>query len=134
MINILKLTMLYFVFALIATISNILAQQIMVYVYFGKYKIFISLIFGTLIGLFVKYYLDKKYIFKYKVESKNHDAKLFVLYSVMGIFTTIIFWGFELLFYFLFEDKNMRYIGGVIGLMIGYILKYFLDKKYVFKV
>ena len=27
----------------------------------------------------------------------------------------------------------MRYLGGVIGLMIGYIIKYQLDKRYVFR-
>ncbi|ALH95126.1 GtrA family protein [Acinetobacter equi] len=134
MINVFKLTTLYFCFALIATILNILAQQIMVYVYWGKFQILISLIFGTIVGLLVKYFLDKKYIFKYKVFSFNDDARLFALYSLMGVFTTFIFWGFEFLFYYMFENRSMRYIGAVIGLFIGYIIKYFLDKKYVFRI
>ena len=32
-----------------------------------------------------------------------------------------------------FETKEMRYLGGILGLMIGYICKYYLDKRYVFK-
>ena len=134
MMDIVRLTTLYVFFALVATLFNMLSQEIMVFVYFGKFYIFVSVLVGTIIGLIVKYILDKKYIFKYKVENRKHDRKLFILYAVMGIFTTIIFWGFEFSFYYIFEDKNMRYVGGVIGLLIGYISKYFLDKKYVFKV
>lgn len=134
MIDSIKLTTLYIIFAILATILNILAQQISTYVYFGQFYIFVSLLFGTVIGLLVKYILDKKYIFKYKTVNKKHNGRLFVLYSIMGLFTTIIFWGFEFLFYYLFENKEMRYLGGVIGLMIGYICKYYLDKRFVFRI
>ena len=51
----------------------------------------------------------------------------------MGILTTMIFWGFELGFHYFFQTKEMRYLGGILGLMIGYICKYHLDKHYVFK-
>ena len=50
----------------------------------------------------------------------------------MAVFTTIIFWGTEIAFDTLFQDPNAKYLGAVIGLSIGYIIKYFLDKKYVF--
>ena len=43
----------------------------------------------------------------------------------MGLATTVIFWGFE--------TKEMRYLGGIIGLAIGYLTKYHLDKRYVFR-
>ena len=33
----------------------------------------------------------------------------------------------------IFETKEMRYLGGVIGLAIGYLTKYHLDKRYVFR-
>lgn len=56
-----------------------------------------------------------------------------MLYTVMGIFTTIIFLAFEFGFHAIFETKEMRYVGGVIGLMIGYICKYYLDKRFVFR-
>ena len=51
----------------------------------------------------------------------------------MGVFTTLIFWGFEILFDKLFEHELSKYAGAVIGLSIGYIVKYNLDKKFVFK-
>ncbi len=50
----------------------------------------------------------------------------------MGIFTTIIFWGTEIGFNAIFENQNAKYIGAIIGLSIGYAIKYFLDKKFVF--
>ena len=134
MIDSIKLTLLYITFAIIATISNILAQELSTYLYFGRFYILISIIFGTGVGLVVKYILDKKYIFKYKTQNTKQDGKLFVLYTIMGVFTTVIFWGFEFGFDYFFETKEMRYLGGVIGLMIGYICKYYLDKKFVFKV
>lgn len=134
MVDLIKLTMLYIVFAIIATVFNILAQKFFSYIYVGPLYIFVSMFFGTLIGLIVKYILDKKYIFKYKTKDVKHNGKIFLLYSVMGVFTTLVFWGFELSFYYLFVDKEMRYVGGVIGLMIGYICKFYLDKKFVFRI
>ena len=87
---------------------------------------------GTLAGLVAKYILDKKFIFYHEVKNKKDDAKKFALYSLMGVFTTIIFWGTEIAFDALSQDHNAKYLGAVIGLSIGYIIKYFLDKKYVF--
>lgn len=51
----------------------------------------------------------------------------------MGVFTTFIFWGFEIGFDLIFKTEMAKYIGAVFGLSIGYIIKYFLDKKFVFK-
>jgi len=50
----------------------------------------------------------------------------------MSVFTTIIFWGTEIGFDVIFDNDNAKYLGAVIGLSIGYIVKYFLDKKFVF--
>lgn len=128
-----KLAVLYTILAIIATFCNIVTQDLLTYIYSGSFYILISLILGTGVGLVIKYILDKKYIFKYKTQNAQHNGKVFMLYTVMGIFTTIIFWGFEFGFHIVFETKEMRYIGGVIGLMIGYICKYYLDKRFVFR-
>jgi hypothetical protein len=48
----------------------------------------------------------------------------------MGLATTAVFWGFEFCFHFFFASKEMRYLGGVIGLTIGYVIKYHLDKRF----
>lgn len=133
MIDSLKLAMLYTAFAIVATFCNILAQDICSYLYSGPFYILISIIIGTGVGLIIKYILDKKYIFKYKTKNVQHDGQVFLLYTLMGIFTTVIFWSFEFGFHAIFATKEMRYVGGVIGLMIGYICKYYLDKRFVFR-
>lgn len=57
---------------------------------------------------------------------------MFMLYTVMGVATTALFWGIEYGFHLAFGTDAMRYLGGVIGLTLGYIIKYQLDKRYVF--
>lgn len=133
MIDSFRLAMLYMAFAIVATLCNILTQDICSYLYSGDFSILISIIIGTGFGLVVKYILDKKYIFQYKTKNAGHNRHIFFLYTVMGILTTFIFWGFEFGFHYIFETKEMRYLGGILGLMIGYICKYYLDKRYVFK-
>lgn len=133
MIDSFRLAMLYTAFAIVATLCNILAQDICNYLYSGDFSILISIIIGTGFGLVVKYILDKKYIFQYKTKTSGHNRQIFFLYTIMGILTTMIFWGFEFGFHYIFETKEMRYLGGILGLMIGYICKYYLDKRYVFR-
>ncbi len=133
MIDSFRLAMLYTAFAIVATLCNILAQDICNYLYSGDFSILISIIIGTGFGLVVKYILDKKYIFQYKTKTVGHNRQIFFLYTIMGILTTMIFWGFEFGFHYIFETKEMRYLGGILGLMIGYICKYYLDKRYVFR-
>lgn len=128
-----KLALKYAIFALIATAANIGSQELFIQIYDGIFNILASIIVGTGVGLIVKYGLDKNYIFRYQVHSIAHDTQTFVLYAVMGLLTTVIFWGFEFGFHYLFETKEMRYLGGVIGLAIGYLSKYHLDKRYVFR-
>jgi len=50
----------------------------------------------------------------------------------MGVFTTAIFWSFELIFDSIFNHQYAKYLGALIGLTIGYIIKYNLDKRFVF--
>lgn len=133
MIDSFRLAMLYTAFAIVATLCNILAQDICNYLYSGDFSILISIIIGTGFGLVIKYILDKKYIFQYKTKTSGHNRQIFFLYTIMGILTTIIFWGFEFGFHYVFETKTMRYLGGILGLIIGYICKYYLDKHYVFR-
>ena len=123
----------YTIFALLSIVVNLFVQYLSFYFYSGFLSLYIALIFGTLAGLLVKFILDKNYIFYHKTKDLKDSGKKFFLYSFMGVFTTIIFWGFEIGFDLLFKDLNAKYIGGFIGLVIGYITKYKLDKKYVFK-
>ncbi|CAA6802134.1 MAG: Unknown protein [uncultured Campylobacterales bacterium] len=117
----------YSIFAIISTIVNLAFQYLSFYFYSGCLSLYIAIFWGTLFGLIVKYILDKNFIF-YDT-SKKHSKK-FALYSIMGILTTAIFCGTEIAFDHLFD---LKYTGAVVGLSIGYIIKYFLDKKYVFE-
>lgn len=117
---------------MIATATNIGAQELVIRTYSGSYDVLLSVIVGTGVGLIVKYVLDKRYIFRFRTRNVAHDSWTFVLYTVMGLATTVIFWGFEFGFNHVFATKEMRYVGGVIGLAIGYLTKYHLDKRYVF--
>lgn len=123
----------YIIFAIASTAINILFQYFTFYLYDGFLSLYLAMSIGTIAGLVLKYLLDKKYIFYHTPKSKKDDGKKFMLYSFMGVFTTLIFFGFEIGFDFLFKNENAKYIGAVIGLSIGYIVKYFLDKKFVFK-
>lgn len=127
-----KISINYTIFAIIATAVNIGFQELSICLYTGIFSLYISIITGTAAGLVIKYALDKKYIFNYQTQNHSHNTKTFMLYTIMGLLTTVIFWGFELGFDYLYETKEMRYLGGIIGLAIGYIVKYQLDKHFVF--
>ncbi|MFS2112672.1 GtrA family protein [Herbaspirillum frisingense] len=123
----------YAIFALIATAANILSQDFVVRIYHGPLDIIASVAVGTGVGLVIKYVLDKRYIFGFRARSVGHDTQVFFLYTLMGLLTTVIFWGVELGFEYIFETREMRYLGGIIGLAIGYLMKYRLDRRYVFR-
>lgn len=128
-----KLVMTYSILALVAISANMGAQYLVVRGYSGTYDIFISVVVGTAVGLVVKYVLDKRYIFHFRSRNAVHDGQVFALYTLMGLVTTAIFWGFEFGFHHFFASEEMRYLGGVIGLAIGYVAKYNMDKRYVFR-
>lgn len=129
-----KLALRYAILALIATGANIGVQDLSIRVYVGPFDITLSILMGTGIGLVIKYILDKRYIFRFNARTLSHDGKTFLLYTLMGIATTLIFWGMEFGFQWLYETKEMRYLGGVLGLTLGYVTKYQLDKHFVFRV
>ncbi len=124
----------YIFFAILSTIANLSIQSISFFVYKGFFEIYVALFLGTLGGLFIKYILDKKYIFYCVTVNRKEDGEKFFLYSIMGVITTLIFWAFEIGFYYIFENENAKYVGAIIGLSIAYVIKYFLDKNFVFKV
>ena len=127
-----QIAFLYSVFAALATVVNLATQALVIWVYDGVYAIELSILVGTAAGLPIKYILEKRHIFEYESESLKHDGKLFFMYSFLGIFTTALFWGTEFAFQWIFGTDLMRYLGGAIGLTLGYIIKYHLDKYFVF--
>jgi hypothetical protein len=127
-----QLAVLYAVLTTVATVVNIGSQALSVALYHGMYAITVSILIGTGLGLLVKYVLDKRYIFRFQTRDLRHDTQLFILYTTMGLLTTLIFWAVEWVFYTVFETATMRYVGALVGLAIGYLAKYHLDKRYVF--
>lgn len=51
---------------------------------------------------------------------------------MMGIATMIIFWGFEFGADLIFGTETDRLTGAAAGLILSYIVKYRLDKLFVF--
>lgn len=127
-----RITIIYTFFAIIASSANIVVQDVFVRIYGGAYAIELSILLGTAIGLIVKYWLDKRYIFVFRPQGAAHDARTFALYAMMGVLTTCIFWVFEFGFQEVFQTKSMRYLGGLLGLGLGYFVKYKMDKRFVF--
>jgi len=127
-----QLAVSYTIFAMLATAANIGSQDLAIRLYDGPYGVTLSILVGTAVGLMVKYGLDKRYIFRFRARDFGHDTRTFIAYTGMGVFTTIIFWGFEYGFDALFGTKALRYLGGILGLAIGYWLKYHLDRRFVF--
>ncbi|HDS1228598.1 TPA: GtrA family protein [Stenotrophomonas maltophilia] len=127
-----RLIFAYSVFAVVSIGVNIGAQALIVFLYRSPYAVVASVAIGTAAGLLCKYLLDKKFIFNHQSKSIAHEARTFALYIVMGLATTLLFWGTEAAFHFVFQSNPMRYLGGIIGLSIGYFIKYKLDSKFVF--
>ena len=123
----------YILFAAISTLINLLSQFIISLIYNGYFGLYIAIFVGTLAGLLSKYILDIKFIFYFKPSDKKKGAITFFSYTLTGIFTTLLFWAVEISFDILFGGEVAKYIGAIIGLSIGYLIKYQLDYKYVFK-
>ena len=122
----------YFSFSLAATLINLFSQRIILSISETNLFLLLAISTGTFLGLIVKYFLDKKWIFFDKVAGIRLGGKQFLKYTSMGVFSTLIFWAIEFLFWFIWGTHFMREVGALIGLLIGYITKYNLDKRFVF--
>ncbi len=122
----------YTAFAVVATIANLAMQRAILEFGDSDFHFASAIAAGTIVGLVIKYLLDKRWIF-YDIEKGviNHGRK-FSLYAAMGIMTTALFWGTETAFWLIWKTDAMREFGAVIGLSIGYIFKYKLDRSFVF--
>jgi putative flippase GtrA len=122
----------YAAFAVIAILANLGAQRIVLALLDMQGELAAAIFVGTGVGLVVKYVLDKKWIFYDASSGVAAHGKQFSRYTAMGIVTTLIFWGFEAGFWYLWRSDIMRELGAVIGLTIGYVVKYELDRRFVF--
>ena len=122
----------YSLFAVVSIIVNITTQDLLIRIYSSEFAVVLSVLAGTATGLVSKFLLDKHYIFYFRSKNLTHDMRLFTAYTATGIGTTLLFWACEFSFEFLFGSRLARYSGAVLGLTLGYLLKYRLDKKLVF--
>jgi putative flippase GtrA len=126
------LIMRYAAFAVIATLANLATQRLVLY--FGSTSGYFMLAVGagTIVGLVVKYLLDRRWIFYDRSTGLADHGQKFSLYTATGILTTALFWGMESAFWILWQTDLMREFGAIIGLSIGYVMKYNLDRRFVF--
>lgn len=122
----------YTIFAVIATIANLATQRIVLSHDTTTFWFAVAVGAGTLVGLVVKYVLDKRWIFGDTSTGVAAHTKKFTLYTVMGLVTTAIFWGTETVFWMTWQTDAMRELGAVLGLAVGYVVKYNLDRRFVF--
>ncbi len=122
----------YVAFAIVAVVVNLAVQRVVLLG--GETALWFTLALGvgTLAGLVVKYVLDKRWIFYDRTAGTAAQGRQFGLYSLMGVVTTAIFWVTETAFWLIWNTDFARELGAIIGLSIGYITKYQLDRRFVF--
>ena len=122
----------YAFFAALATLANLAVQRaVLLGGTTGTYFV-LALAAGTFTGLVTKYLLDQRWIFYEISTDLRSNGRKFTLYSLTGLITTAIFWGTETLFWFTWQTNASRELGAILGLTVGYILKYNLDYRFVF--
>lgn len=137
----------YIFFALISTFVNIGTQQfvkILISITGShflintiikdriKLSLLISMFCATITAFIFKFVIDKIIIFKDKSTEITENIRQILFYGLFAVFTTLIFWCFEILFKYFFNFEYSEYIGAIIGLTIGYTIKFVLDSKFVF--
>jgi putative flippase GtrA len=127
-----RLVFWYAAFAAISIGANLGSQKLAFHLYQAAWAVPVSVCVGTAVGLIVKYLLDKAWIFRYEHRSVAHGVRTFALYVAMGLGTTFVFWIVEFAADAIFHAENARLAGGALGLTIGYVTKYHLDKRFVF--
>ncbi|WP_328590524.1 GtrA family protein [Frigidibacter oleivorans] len=126
------LTLRYAGFALLATALNLAVQRAVLAAMPGTAGFALALVAGTGAGLVAKYLLDKRWIFGDRATGLAAHSRRFGLYALMGLATTAIFWGTETAAYAIWRSDAAREAGAILGLAIGYAVKYRLDRRFVF--
>jgi putative flippase GtrA len=121
----------YLAFAGLSTAANLGAQQLVVSMAPAA-PLMVSIVTGTVLGFGSKYILDKRFVFYDDHASHCDEARKVVTYGLLSVVTTAIFWAFELGFWFVWKTVAGKYCGAVIGLSVGYAMKYWLDRRLVF--
>lgn len=127
-----SLVLRYAVFAALATLANLATQRLVLMAGETGTLYALAVAAGTGAGLLLKYALDKRWIFYDSATGLKAHGRKFTLYTVMGVVTTAIFWGSETVFWLTWGTDQARELGAVLGLTVGYVVKYNLDRRFVF--
>jgi putative flippase GtrA len=127
-----QLVLRYVGFAVVATLVNLAMQRLVLLFGDGGAMLLAAMVAGTLAGLVVKYLLDKRWIFFDQRRGLKQQGRTFGLYSLMGLATTAVFWICETLAWLTWGTDTAREIGALLGLAVGYTVKYHLDRSFVF--
>lgn len=119
----------YGAFAAVATVVNLGVQRAALAL---SPWLALAMLAGTAAGLVVKYLLDKRWIFFDGATGAAAHGRKFALYTAMGVVTTLIFWGAETGAWAIWHSETARETGAVLGLMVGYVVKFRLDRRFVF--
>ena len=122
----------YWAFAVIAMLANLLVQRGVLAMGDSAALFAVAMAAGTLIGLVIKYLLDRRWIFYDQDAGFSGQSRKFSRYTMTGVVTTALFWGTETACWLIWRTDMMRELGAVLGLTIGYIAKYQLDRRFVF--
>lgn len=134
----------YILFAVCSAVLNFLVQKTCEIIFrlfnnnFLSFRLYKNIDIATLLKLtaataaafIFKYLADRFLVFK---KAKYTTAKKEIagigLYTVFSVFTTLLFWAVQLSFKVYFQ---LEYLGLIVGLAVGYTIKFFLDKNFVF--
>ncbi len=94
-------------------------------------RVLVGSLLGVGVSYIVKFFLDKFIVFKKKDTQFKQTSKEFIKYFLFAIFTTVINVGGQYLLMNLFLIDYV--IAAIVPLAIGYIVKFLLDRKYVFR-
>ena len=119
-------------FAVLATLANLGVQRLVFMTGTTSRHLALAIGAGTVVGLMIKYALDKRWVFYDFGTGLARHGRKFMLYAGMGLVTTALFWGAETAFWMIWHTTAMRELGAVLGLMVGYLVKYNLDRRFVF--
>ncbi len=122
----------YSSFAVLATLVNLATQRLILARDQDTLHFAAAVGAGTIAGLVVKYVLDKRWIFDDQTAGLASESRKFTLYTTMGLVTTAIFWGTETAFWMIWRTDLMREAGALLGLACGYVVKFQLDRRFVF--
>lgn len=123
----------YVAFALVASIVNIVAQEACAQAYSGWISLEISIFAGTVVGIVIKYILDKFFIFFDRTITPSAEVAKLTLYVISSILTTGLFWFIEIGSWIVWRTNTAKWLGAAVGLAIGYFIKYHLDKRFAFR-